>query len=184
MRSVTAEPPDALEAEVRRFQAGDPEALAGLADRLGPSLARFLGHLVPDAAQAQDLLQNLWLKAWTHREALQDPAKFRSWLYRIAHREFLMHLRGKAGAAQEEEMDAFPGGGESPADVLVREEDAGRMMEAFHALPPFQKEVVWLSVVEGLSHAQIARILDVPEGTCRSRLYNGLARMKKDLGTP
>jgi len=167
---------------VRRFQGGDIQAFEALVDRFSGPLSRFVGHLTPDRALAEDLLQGLWIKAWTHREALQDPAKIRSWLYRVAHREFLMHLRAQGEApAGSEEMDELPGAEESPAELLVREEDAGKVMEGFHRLPAFQKEVVWLSVVEGIGHGEIARILGIPEGTCRSRLHHALARLQEDL---
>ena len=166
---------------VRRFQGGDVQAYEALVDRFGTALARFVGHLVADRSLAEDLLQGLWLKAWIHREALQDPAKIKAWLYRIAHREHLMQLRRGGGSGVVEELDNLPGDGESPSDLLVREEDKGRMTEVFRALPTFQKEVLWLFVVEGLAHAEISRILEIPEGTCRSRLHNALARLREDL---
>ena len=165
---------------VRRFQQGDVKAFEALIERFGNDLGRFLGHLVADRAAAQDLLQDLWLKAWSHREALQDPAKVKAWLYRIAHREALMRARG-VGKAQilEGNFDDQISAAALPEEVLIREEDLGQIMARFAALPPSCKEILWLALVEELPHAQIARILDIPEGTCRSRLHHALAQLKK-----
>ena len=169
---------------VRRFQGGDVQSFEALVERFAAPLARFVGHMVPEKGLAEDLLQSLWLKAWTHRQALQDPAKIKAWLYMIAHREALMHLRGSQKIESLEEADEPSTSGSSPEQALVREEDVGKVKASFHALPPLYKSVIWLAVVEELPHAQIAKVLGIPEGTCRSRLHNALNRLKKSVNDP
>ena len=170
---------------VLRFQQGDVDAFATLVDRFGNDLGRFLGHLVPDRGMAQDLLQGLWLKAWTHRKSLKDPAKVKAWLYRIAHREVLMRARS-AGTepSPEEDLDTRASSAAPPEEILIREEDLGQVMAHFEGLPPSFKEILWLALVEEIPHSQIARILDIPEGTCRSRLHHALDKLRKSVNEP
>lgn len=166
----------------RRLRTGDPAGLQDLAALLGPSLAAYLGQMLRDREAARDLLQELWLKVWIHRESLRDPARVKPWLYAIARREALMRLRSGGRDIAGLEADALEAPTPDPAALVVRTEEREAVLARFAALDPARREILWLAVVEAIPHAEIARILDIPEGTCRSRLHHALAALRAAMG--
>jgi RNA polymerase sigma-70 factor (ECF subfamily) len=153
---------------------------------------RFAGYLAGDRAEAEDLFQEVWLRAARHLPAAPAPAALRPWLLRVAvnvHRDALRKKRvrrlfflSKAGAA-----DRRSSGREEAAqtgDPAVRTERAAlqrRIDLAVAALPDRQRRVFVLQEIEGLRQAEIAGLLEIPVGTVKSLMHRAVRRLQKEL---
>jgi RNA polymerase sigma factor (sigma-70 family) len=157
--SSGSEGPD--RATVVRAQRGDPRALDDLLRQLMPYLGRICGAIALE--HGDDALQETMIAVMRHIGSLRDPGAVRGWARRIALRESLRQVRpGPATPTAPEllEATAAPGTGETAVDVR----------DALAALSPDQRAVLVLQHFEGLSEAEIARVLDLPVGTVKSRL--------------
>jgi RNA polymerase sigma-70 factor (ECF subfamily) len=121
---------------------------------------------------AEDVAQEAFLRAHRSFGSLRDRERFRSWLVRTAFRLALDHRRAQKRRQTREDVV----GTERVAPVSVEDEVARRearaaVAEAVHALPEKLRLVTVLAAIEGRDLAAVARLLDVPEGTVKSRLH-------------
>lgn len=154
----TQEPTDAE--LVRAAREGDQAAFATLYARHRPVLAAFVRRLVRDAHLAEDLTQEAFVNALRNLADLREPERFRPWLYSIAHRAALDHLR-RPGPALLPELPELVAGDASPAEAATAHEAARLVWDAAASLEPRQLAVLELTVREGLSGSELAQALDV-----------------------
>lgn len=169
---------------VVRCQARDEHAFRELMLRWDPRLYYYLRRLVEDESAIWDVLQNTWLAVFRNLSRLEDTRKFRSWVYRIAHDQAVNWLR--------KENRYLLLSGEDIEPLVEREdcvspptEDAALIHLALQKLSPLHREVLTLFYLEGFSVLQIAEIVDLPEGTVKSRLHNArinLGEILKKVG--
>lgn len=144
-------------------------------ERLMPPLHRFCVHLTGDEHLGEDLAQDTMLRAWKHRSRLRDEGGATPWLFRIARNAWLddrrrARIRRRSASRVAREPDnARPG----PAEVG---DDVRLVLEALAELPGRQREVLFLSAMEDLSHEQIATVLDISTGAVKASL--SLARKR------
>jgi RNA polymerase sigma-70 factor (ECF subfamily) len=156
------------------------EALACL-----DSLYRTARRLSRDRADAEDLVQETYLKAFRAADRFEPGTNLRAWLFTILHNTARNRFRDRARdlvAANSELVDGAadappPGsslqGIDTPETKLLRETLAPELQAAIDALPQAFREAVWLRDVEEFSYAEIANMLDVPIGTVMSRISRG-----------
>lgn len=152
-----------------------PEALLSHADFVR-ALARSLLH---DSASADDLTQNTLLRALERPPRSQDAV--RGWLWSVARNFARQDARGAGRRRHHEALAARDEALPSAADVLEREAMRSEVVEALLALPDGQRDVLLLRYYEGIPPREIARRLDVPVETVRTRMKRGLARMRQAL---
>jgi RNA polymerase sigma factor (sigma-70 family) len=152
-----------------RCQLGERAAFDDLIRRWALPLRRYVQRVVGDSESADELVQDIWLGVLQGIGRLQDPGRFRSWLFGIAHRRLMDRLRGRYGA---------PASGSNAADEIAADlPDPDRSLEArelergLQRLPPFEREVLSLFYLEELSLAEVAQVLAIPVGTVKSRLF-------------
>lgn len=142
-------------------------------DRLYVTAQRILR----DGAAAEDAVQQALVLAWRDLATLRDRDRFDAWLYRLLIRACYRDLRSRRRWAvrfvQLDEQDS------QPAELTIHVRD--ELERAFRQLSPEKRAVVVLHHVTGLPLTEISEILDVPEGTVRSRLHYGLAELRKAL---
>lgn len=180
---------------VLRARTGDAAAFEALVRRHQVA-TRALGYsLVGDWIEAEDLSQEAFLRAFRNLDLLADSAKFAPWLRRVTFgvcidwvRAFRPHLFRTVTLADEEAALSAPSSEPSPLELLERGELADRVLKALADLPPLYRAPLTMYHIDGLSHAKVARALDVPEGTVRSlvararrKLASALAPQTKDL---
>ena len=136
-------------------------------------------RLTANRADAEDLVQETYLKAFRSFEQFEPGTNLKAWLYTILHNTFL-NTRRTAGresiAAEPEELEhvaAPPGAADSPEQILLRKTLDVDLQAALDSLPDVFREAVWLRDVEDFSYAEIARIVGVPVGTVMSRISRG-----------
>jgi RNA polymerase sigma-70 factor (ECF subfamily) len=156
-----------------RCQLGERAAFDDLIRRWAQPLRRYVARVGGDESTADELVQDIWLRVLQGIGRLQDPAKLRAWLFGIAHRRLMDRLRDRyaspidADADADAALDVRPDAAPEPDGLL-----AGRDLERGLArLPPAERDVLSLFYLEELSLADVARVLAVPVGTVKSRLF-------------
>lgn len=152
----------------------EQQALA-LIDRLYSTALR----LTRNPADAEDLVQDTYLKAFRSAAQFRPGTNLRAWMFTILHNTFLNARRdeGRAPVEADSEVveqaaDVAAGGG-TPEDALVREAMDADVRAALDSLPDTFREAVWLRDVEQFTYDEIARIVGVPIGTVMSRISRG-----------
>jgi RNA polymerase sigma-70 factor (ECF subfamily) len=159
----------------------EAEALASL-----DSLYRAALRLTRVPADAEDLVQETYLKAFRAADRFEPGTNLRAWLFTILHNTALNRARDRARdtvAVDSEIVDraadaSSAGGGaggpaETPESLLIRDTLAPELQAAIDALPEAFRQAVWLRDVEEFSYAEIAKMLAIPIGTVMSRISRG-----------
>jgi RNA polymerase sigma-70 factor (ECF subfamily) len=157
----------------------ETEALACL-----DSLYRTALRLTRVPADAEDLVQETYLKAFRAADRFEPGTNLKAWLFTILHNTVRNRARDRArdtvainSEAVDRAADAPPpaGGGrpETPESLLVRDTLGPELQAAIDALPAVFRQAVWLRDVEDFSYAEIAAMLDIPAGTVMSRISRG-----------
>lgn len=164
-----------------RAQAGDREAFGELVTRYAAQARRVARAILGNEADADDAAQDGFLSALRHIDRYDPARPFGPWLVRIvanaaADRRRRLKVR-RAQAISPTTPTAEPG----PAELADREAFLAALRAALAELPERQRLAVVLFDVEGYSHAEIARTLDVPEGTVRSDVFHARRALRKAL---
>ena len=155
----------------------EAEALASL-----DSLYRTAMRLTRVPADAEDLVQETYLKAFRAADNFKPGTNLRAWLFTILHntaRNRMRDLARDAVSADSELVERAaeapaPGGpAETPETLLLRDILAPELQAAIDALPEAFRQAVWLRDVEEFSYAEIAEMLSIPVGTVMSRISRG-----------
>ena len=174
------------------YREGDAGAFEELYRRHRGGLYRFVLRSVRDRALAEELYQEVWMRAIEARGRYQVQAKFTTWLYTIAHNRLVDHWRKRglklvsldqeedAQRAERAEPAAAPD--YEPQRILEAKQGLARFMQALDALPPAQREAFLLHEEAGLSVAEIARATGANEDAAKSRLRYALSKLKEALG--
>ncbi len=137
-------------------------------------------RLTRDAADAEDLVQETYLRAFRAFEGYTPDTNIRAWLFTILHRTRTDFFRKAGRSPQTVELAEEGPGVPPPQDILARgQEDVGRALEA---LPEAFRVAVLLRDVQDFAYDEIAGILGVPIGTVMSRIHRGRALLRASLG--
>ncbi len=150
----------------------DRDTFANQVDLHSRTLYRTARSLLSNEDDCKDALQEAMTKAWANRYQLREQSHFRSWLTRIVINECRNIQRHKARVVPTETVEVANGVEEQTSDY------AKMIMGLVDALPEKQRLVIALHCVEGLSVAEVSRILRVPKSTVRGRLYEARKALK------
>lgn len=169
---------------VARAQKGDTHAYDELVLRHRNRIHAMIYHMTHNDADAWDLSQEVFIKAWNALPAFEAKAKFSTWLYRIAHnvvydwnRRRKMHVAGELNdeILESNRIDpaamCVPSIGESPDDSMDHGELRKKIEQALSKLTPDHKQIILLKDVQGLSYKEIADVMHCTIGTVMSRLF-------------
>lgn len=142
-----------------------------------PAVYRIAYGVLGNRADAEDVTQDVSLKAFRKITGLREPEKFRAWISRAAYRQALNHRRAAERARSRGSQLAADGLIASDIEsVAVARAESALLRMAIDALPEKLRAVVLLCSIEGLDSKAVGVILGIPEGTVRSRLH--LARKR------
>lgn len=161
------------------------EALAELHAQLGGRLHQVCLRIACDAEDADDALQETYLDVVDGIGDFRGEARFTTWIVRIAMRR-ASRLRHRRNRRAEEELDAGLEAREraaSPQAQAADLDDVRRLLAKIACLSMEQRSVLALAAGDGMSHAQIAEVLGIPEGTVASRLHAARAALRAALGS-
>src|SRR5581483_5149301 len=176
--------PGAVSPAIRRANRAAAEKTAFEAEALVhlDSLYRTARRLVRSAADAEDLVQDTYLKAFRAADQFRPGTNLRAWLFTILHNSARNRVRDRArdlvtidSEAVDSAGDAPPGGepADTPESLLLAGTLAPALQAAVDALPDQFRQAVWLRDVEEFSYAEIADMLSIPVGTVMSRISRG-----------
>jgi RNA polymerase sigma-70 factor, ECF subfamily len=161
---------------VVRCQAGDEAAFAELVERYSARVRYFLRKLLGSADRVDDALQDVWLDVYRGLPSLAAAGAFRAWLYRIARDRAFGKLR-----RSRVELPLVGDEVASEAEEPFTAEDAERIHAALDQLPAEQREVLVLRFVEDMSYEEMARVVNCPVGTIRSRIHYAKQALRRLL---
>lgn len=170
MSLMTAERPDADLA--REAASGDRDAFAALVRRHGAALYAFCRRIVRDAAEAEDRVQEAFVKAYRSLGAFDPACRFEGWLYRIAQNACIDALR------RREPTEPLP---PDPVAAPLSEVDAGRLEEAIGELSAKQKVILHHKYRRGLNAAEIAAEMGLTHEDVRVCLHRAIRRLRERL---
>jgi RNA polymerase sigma factor (sigma-70 family) len=159
---------------------GDSAAYGELVVRHAPVAKRtavFLGA----GADADDVVQEAFVKAYRALGSFKDGSAFKPWLLRIVANETRNVLRSRGRRARREELAAPPDVVLDPADEAVSLERRTELLTAVHALPEPMRLVVTCRYLLDLDEQETAVVLGWPRGTVKSRLHRALGRLREQL---
>jgi len=168
------------------------ELARGRHEALGTLYARYAGLIFSVAAQsvgtaaAEEVVQDTFLGIWRGAKTF-DPAAgaFRPWALRLAHWRVLNELRRRRRHPGESEEEAplllIPDAEPSPEEHAWRDEQAQLVQDALGTLSQKQREAVALAFMNDLTHEQVAQVLGVPLGTAKTRIRDGVGRLRSAL---
>lgn len=164
------------------WQGGDRDAGDRLFDRHFSSLFRFFRNKLDDAL-AEDLTQTTFLACVDGRDRFRQTASFRTYLFAIARNQLLMHFRKKGVRDQVVELGTHSVAdlGASPATIASAKAEQRLLLEALRQIPVDFQIAVELYYWEGMSTKELAEVLEIPEGTVRSRLTRAREHLAKKI---
>jgi RNA polymerase sigma-70 factor (ECF subfamily) len=169
---------------VEHAVAGDGDAFGELYLLHLDTIYRYVYYRVGDASDAEDLTEQVFLKAWESLSGYKQRGNpFASWLYRIAHNTTVDHYRRQKPTVpmpSPEEVD-LPGEQPSSLEQIIKAEEASALATAITQLPEAQQQVIILRFIEGLKHAEVARIIGKSEGACRVIQHRALVALNQLL---
>jgi RNA polymerase sigma-70 factor (ECF subfamily) len=178
--ALSAQDPDHL--LVLRCRTGDKEAFNVLVLRHKDRLHMLARRLLKDRGEAEDLVQDTFLRAYLRIEEFGGESKFSTWLHRICYNLCLNRLeRKRKEAGSESDMETVPDLTTGSVEYLLCKEQQRLMQWALSHVKPEFREVLLLHNTDHLSYDEIAELLELPVGTVRSRLHRGREELKKLL---
>jgi RNA polymerase sigma-70 factor (ECF subfamily) len=167
---------------VERVQAGDQAAFGLLVTKYQRKLLRLVMRLVRDHAEAEDVTQEAFIKAYRALPGFRGESAFYTWLYRIGvntAKNWLVANGRRMPTVTDiagDDSDGIDDGGllrddETPDRVMMSKQIAATVNAAMAALPEDLRTAIALREIDGLSYEEIAQVMDCPIGTVRSRIF-------------
>lgn len=172
----------------------DAEAFEVLAARYREALRRYLVGIARQPEVAEDLLQETLLRVWTRAEQWEGRGSVKAWLFRAASNLALNDLRNRKRRREqslqseepEEGGDALPApmwmldtSTSTPEQCALQSDNAARLHRLLNELPDQKRDVLRLVYEEDMELRDVAGLLDIPEGTVKSRLYHARKHLSR-----
>ncbi|MBC7802953.1 MAG: RNA polymerase sigma factor RpoE [Candidatus Parcubacteria bacterium] len=167
---------------VERAQRGDKRAFEMLVEKYQRKLARLLSRLVRDPGEVEDVTQEAFVKAYRALPSFRGDSAFYTWLYRIGintAKNYLVAMGRRAPTSSEidaQEAEGYESGEQlrdinTPESLLLTKEIGNTVNAAIESLPEELRSAIQLRELEGMSYEEIAKLMDCPIGTVRSRIF-------------
>jgi len=177
---------------VARAQRGDKQAFELLVEKYQRKLARLLSRFIRDPAEVEDVTQEAFIKAYRALPAFRGDSAFYTWLYRIGintAKNYLMAMGRRAPTSTEveaEEAEGFEEGEQlrdinTPESLLLSKEIARTVNSTIEQLPEELRTAIQMREIEGMSYEDIAKAMDCPIGTVRSRIFRAREAIAEQL---
>ncbi|MSQ48962.1 MAG: RNA polymerase sigma factor RpoE [Betaproteobacteria bacterium] len=167
---------------VERAQRGDKRAFELLVEKYQHKLARLLSRLIRDPGEVEDVTQEAFVKAYRALPSFRGDSAFYTWLYRIGintAKNYLVAMARRTPTSTQidaEEAESYESGEQlrdinTPESLLLSKEIAATVNLAIESLPEELRAAIQLRELEGMSYEEIAKLMDCPIGTVRSRIF-------------
>ena len=173
-----------LDALLTLVARGDQGAFEALYERLARPAYGLIRKVLRDPAQSEEVVQEVLLEVWRTASRF-DPARggAATWVLTIAHRRAVDRVRSEAAAAgREQRTSRVPAAGDAVADSVEATLDAELLRRCLERLSDVQRESITLAYYGGYTYPEVAKLLEVALGTIKSRIRDGLNRLRDCLG--
>ena len=177
---------------VERVQRGDKHAFDLLVAKYQRKLGRLISRFVRDTAEAEDVTQEAFIKAYRALPGFRGDSAFYTWLYRIGintAKNYLLANKRRAPTStpfDAEEAESFEDAGllheiSTPENELMSKQVVSTVQAASQQLPEDLRSALTLREIEGLSYEEIANVMNCPVGTVRSRIFRAREAVAEKL---
>lgn len=182
---------DLLAEQIARCQNGDREAIVWLVRQFGPQLYRYFLRMNNSTLDAEDLLQELFVKLIENIHQYRHEGRFEGWLFRVAanlvrNEARRRKIRGGVISLQDENKglgDALASKEATACQKAQQTEQIDQLQEALRQLPSTDREIIILRHYGQLSFKEIAEHYQIPVGTALSKVHRGLKCLKEIIGS-
>ena len=181
-----AEQPVSRESLLARIANGDQEAFSALYDEVAPRVLGLIRRLVVDHSQSEEVAQEVFLEIWQTASRF-DPSKggAATWMLTMAHRRAVDRIRSSQSSRDRDTkigIRDFALEYDHVAESVEVKIEHERVSQAMTRLTELQRQAVSLAYYGGYSHSEVAAMLKVPIGTVKTRLRDGMIRLRDELG--
>ena len=174
------------EALMKKFQDGDISSYNIIVERYKDRLINFIYRYIYDIDFAEDLVQDVLIKVYTHKHSYKEIAKFSTWVYTIAANVAKTELRKKkrrktytvSELSTDDREFLFSNSFEEDNYQDDKKNLAKKIHQALYELPDEFKVIIILRDIQELSYDDISKILQIPSGTVKSRISRGRLKLK------
>jgi len=175
---------DGLAIALTAVARGDEAAFRAVYDQAAPAVLGIVRRVLRDPAQSEEVMQEVLLEVW-RSAARFDPAagSATAWIMTLAHRRAVDRVRSEQRAAERELRAAsMPVAYDEVADAVESSLERERVRRCLDGLTDLQRESVTLAYYRGYTYAEVAGLLGVAVGTVKTRMRDGLIRLRDCLG--
>lgn len=186
LRSPEPLAPPTFEELIARVARGDEASFEELYDAVAPRVYGLVRRVVRDPAQSQEVTQEVFVDVWSQAARFDaDRGKALSWILVIAHRRAVDRVRTSQASTEREIRQGIKEYQESYDDVADTVElnlEGERVRKALAGLTESQREAINLAYYGGYTHQEVADLLKIPVGTVKTRIRDGMIRLRDKLG--
>ena len=178
------------QALVAKARAGDTDAFGVLVAHHGRSLFRLAYRMTGNEQDAEDVVQESFLRAYRQLSKFDERATFGTWLYRIASNCSLDLVRSRKRRSEhlapvddemEDPMQSLPSGDPTPERVALSSELRGRVAEAMNELSPTERTAFVLRHFEGMRIEEVSRVLECQPGAAKHSVFRAVQKLRRAL---
>jgi RNA polymerase sigma-70 factor (ECF subfamily) len=174
---------------VNRVARGDEDAFAQLFEATAPAVLGLSKRILRDGALAEEVTQEVFVEVWRAAARFDDQrGTVRGWVTTLAHRRAVDRVRAEQARLDRDHRASARSRVEDDDDVatavvaaVVSDLTVGRVRAALGTLTPLQREAIELAFYRGYTYPEVARLLDVPLGTIKTRIRDGMIRLRDEL---
>jgi RNA polymerase sigma-70 factor (ECF subfamily) len=185
LRLVHSREPSDVDVLVRRVARGDSAAFESLYDALGSSVYGVARRVVRDPNRAEDVAQDVFLEVWRKAPSFDESlGSAKTWVMTIAHRRAVDAVRrNESHKKYDGQVLLDEVHHDEPVERIIRDEEHGAVRDCLQTLTELQMESVRMAYFNGYTYAEVANLLDKPLPTIKTRMRDGLIRLRDCLET-
>ena len=171
---------------LERVAAGEQQAFAELYDQLSPRVFGLILRVLVNRSQSEEVLQEVFLEVWQSASRFApNKGQGRTWVLTIAHRRAVDRVRATQASTDRDvrtgirDLDVPHDGVAEQAELRI---ESTKVVDALRTLPDAQREAITLAYYGGYSQSEIAALVGAPLGTVKTRMRDGLTRLRANMG--
>ncbi|HEY58725.1 MAG TPA: sigma-70 family RNA polymerase sigma factor [Anaerolineae bacterium] len=167
---------------LQRAARGDAEAFGDFYEQLLDRVYRYAYYRLGNERDAEDLTEETFVRAWEAlRKTGRVPDHPEAWIFRIAHNLIVDHHRAARPETELTSAPPLPDRGPGPEEQVQQRETLKDLLHHLRRLPPQWQQVLVCRFIQGMSHAETAKVLGIAEGHVRVLQYRALRRLREML---
>ena len=157
---------------IHAIAGGDRQALGALYTALETPVFRFIRSRLNDPFEAGDILHDVFMEVWRGAGRFEGRSQVKTWVFGIAHRKVIDAHRRRGRVDMTDDLPDGPDDDPDPETSLASAEEAAHVRHCVGELSDAHRAAISMAFYEDMSYGDIARVLEVPEGTVKTRVYH------------